>query len=1437
MPGVEKTSIRGFKGFPTEVHSGNIHLLSFSLWSIVVGKLLNMSCYYLGLMVMDPVKAKANYSRVCQLLVDKGGDTLRGALNAKHPPSTLAAALNANRKSLQRLRYGVISASQWKLLFPVSGTPDSNNFDITLLTILLRNICGLPSPAAGWNVMPPASDTSISANIARIKIFRNEVYGHTPSAQLDDTTFETFWQDISKPLIKLGIPQQDIDELKVAPLSSEEESYIEKLKEWKELEDNLLSKLDDVEREVKKLQKTGGNANPSPIDQLAKFDFTGKIDGLCNKFHEGTRQWFLDKVSSWFDNEESIVMILTAGPGVGKSVLSAKVCKQYQQSGQLAACHFCDFRNSDSRNPNRILQSLASQMWDNVEGFRDELTKALRRDHSRDSLSDALRVLLNDPLHALNRHEPMLIVVDALDESKTEEKSEFLELISDNFFELPEWIKIFISSRPELQVRKKLEHLHPFEILPRDYDHKRDLKHFILHFFPSLTVRIVNQLIRKCEGSFLYAYYLVNELKEMDLGIEPNLINYVPKGISGFYEKQFKRLKSGLKGFEQNTEVSIFRYFVDVVAASKEPLPIKIIFLSLGLSGEEFEIRETIIGIMSEILPVYEDCLTIYHKSLRDWLTLDGYEEHAFVANVANGIECLWRACKSIYNDINSLESVLDFQISSEKKYALRNGGKCLVDVGDVEDFHWLAHVGVNFLIDKHCNVVNVDLFYNILRKYKSKLPDDLYWRLIQLYIIQSIDYDHTFEVTFGNYLHDLSNGRFEFVENSFSFKNQARDILKKTNKIWFEEVTNKTSSSFKCIANAVVRSERNGVALSPNYKLLACRYKQTVNVFELPSLTMIFELHLRGEVEWRSYPSLSFSPDSSYFLYKSIRSCVCIGKQEELPFIPHGPESCFYFFSSCGTKLVTLEELKKEICIKVWDTTKKDVLIENKVRFPLDNGLRAVFSKCKSYILVWVPRGYDRHPFAIFDSPLERDHDSFLYFHVFDSTTLKQKYVQTICPDTCLTHEDDFLGHSPLFLLGDDKLGSISIDHLHLLTGGKVLFSNKTCSEPFTWKDRKCVISPNSDESVNFLEVYDIVHQEIIDTFQISCLPSFAKIIYISYLGERNFLICLDFGLVLVLSLEASSEPLVAPVVNSGNIKCCALSPDNLYVASCYENRILTIMSVDNCKRLQTLNLKEPPEACWWSKFYLWVVCNGVILKYPYHATNCKVLENVLEERSISAYSRVLKFAEGVLVLYHEKEVILKICNEKLCLQQTLELNFYPSDVAISSDGCAVLLFDKKSSNYQFWETTFENKWKLTKSGKLSMTIISDYFHFGLTGAQNSWVFFWLKNCADCLSLHYLGLSSIDSPNRRKPKLRLSRFEDYEFTCIYGDSNFLIVHHIGSIYFIRARGGEISYSCLCHIERIDQSFYLASESLLLLVNGNGIRKLKIHNIENFLSS
>ena len=256
----------------------------------------------------------------------------------------------------------------------------------------------------------------------------------------------------------------------------------------------------DIKAEVKKLKSTLGSSNISNVGQLTKFNFQGKIDGLCEKFQVNTRQWFFDELSRWFADEESRVMILTAGPGIGKSALSAKVCQDYSKSKQLAGHHFCDYQTSDSSNPSRILESLASQMCDNVNGFHEKLREILHRTHTRDSLWDAFRVLLYEPLHALDRREPMLIVVDALDETKTDGKTEFLELISERFPELPKWIKILITSRPELQVKKKLEHFNPLEIFPRDDNQQKDLKCFVKGSLPHFKVDSIDYLVSKCEG-------------------------------------------------------------------------------------------------------------------------------------------------------------------------------------------------------------------------------------------------------------------------------------------------------------------------------------------------------------------------------------------------------------------------------------------------------------------------------------------------------------------------------------------------------------------------------------------------------------------------------------------------------------------------------------------------------------------------------------------------------------------------------------------------------------------------------------------------------------------------------------------------------------------------------------------------------------------------
>ncbi|CAB3991993.1 Hypothetical predicted protein [Paramuricea clavata] len=185
-------------------------------------------------MASDNLKEKANFTRLSRLIVDKGTEALRVTFDALHP-ANLPAALKVNKASLLKLRPGVINGNQWKLLFPPCGSPpaDSKSFDVTLLVVLLRNICCLSPPTdTVWTTMPLDKTVSLEANITRIKMFRKQVYAHANSTQVDEATFESLWENISKVLVGLGIPQKETDDLKTCPLGPEEDMYVQRLEEW-----------------------------------------------------------------------------------------------------------------------------------------------------------------------------------------------------------------------------------------------------------------------------------------------------------------------------------------------------------------------------------------------------------------------------------------------------------------------------------------------------------------------------------------------------------------------------------------------------------------------------------------------------------------------------------------------------------------------------------------------------------------------------------------------------------------------------------------------------------------------------------------------------------------------------------------------------------------------------------------------------------------------------------------------------------------------------------------------------------------------------------------------------------------------------------------------------------------------------------------------------
>ena len=200
-----------------------------------------------------------NYARLCRLLVDVGCTVLRDTFNSIHPAANLHVALSSpsvfsTLQSLKKKR--VLNPLQWGKLFPaIPSTVSSVNFDVTLLMVLLRNICGLSPPVStgSWDKLPPDSDNNTEANIVRIKWYRNNVYGHATKASVDDATFNALWQKINSALLGLApgtsynIYETSISQLKTECMDPTAEAHYKKLlSDWKKDDDSLKEVLEEL---------------------------------------------------------------------------------------------------------------------------------------------------------------------------------------------------------------------------------------------------------------------------------------------------------------------------------------------------------------------------------------------------------------------------------------------------------------------------------------------------------------------------------------------------------------------------------------------------------------------------------------------------------------------------------------------------------------------------------------------------------------------------------------------------------------------------------------------------------------------------------------------------------------------------------------------------------------------------------------------------------------------------------------------------------------------------------------------------------------------------------------------------------------------------------------------------------------------------------------
>ena len=587
----------------------------------------------------SPIDLKANGARLIRLIVDVGTETMRKHFDSIHPPANLPAVLNANRATLNNLHTRrIITVPHMKLLFPPAGMPrtTSKDYDITLLSILFRNICGLSPPATThggtyWDQNPPLSDDFPEAHLARIKFYRNTVFAHIKSTGVSDDDFVIYWSEISRSLVRLGGNATEITKLMTSSLN--EDYYLNLIKTQKGIVTiNVVALL----------------LSAVIFASLAIF-FPGFFQKEPDySYHQNVsisgfvgREWVFRQMEEEILNARGVLLI--AEPGWGKSTIMKRLISSSSSSPiiheNIIGHHICKFNDKSTRDGGRFVKNLVQLIAKKVPEYREivnknQLVQDILKSNCNDNPVECFQTAIVEPLHNLDSAErnKSFILVDALDECLEKEESHqsvIVNILYKKVPDLPNWVKLIVTSRNQRMTTSKILKNVRLSNLTIGVDNKRNeedlhlyanrtLRNFINETSPSGEIIRIQHLINRAldisKGNFLFLKTIIKNWRKY-----PDEMNAqsIPENLGDLYATFFT------ERFEKR-HLQRFEPFLEILLATSSPLTLLQLEKILEHHfGQNYNTRE-VANSLSEYFKADDDKsqrpLEFHHQFFAEWL-------------------------------------------------------------------------------------------------------------------------------------------------------------------------------------------------------------------------------------------------------------------------------------------------------------------------------------------------------------------------------------------------------------------------------------------------------------------------------------------------------------------------------------------------------------------------------------------------------------------------------------------------------------------------------------------------------------------------------------------------------------------------------------------------------------------------------------------------
>uniref|UniRef100_H0V327 E3 ubiquitin-protein ligase DZIP3 n=1 Tax=Cavia porcellus TaxID=10141 RepID=H0V327_CAVPO len=175
---------------------------------------------------MPIFKLDYNYFyHLLHIIIISGTDIVRQIFDEAMPPPLLKKELLIHKNVLESYYNHLWTdhplGGSWHLLYPPNKElPQSKQFDLCLLLALIKHLNVFPAPKKGWNMEPPSSDLSKSADILRLCKYRDILLSEILMNGLTELQFNSIWKKVSDILLRLGMKQEDIDKVKENPIEN-----------------------------------------------------------------------------------------------------------------------------------------------------------------------------------------------------------------------------------------------------------------------------------------------------------------------------------------------------------------------------------------------------------------------------------------------------------------------------------------------------------------------------------------------------------------------------------------------------------------------------------------------------------------------------------------------------------------------------------------------------------------------------------------------------------------------------------------------------------------------------------------------------------------------------------------------------------------------------------------------------------------------------------------------------------------------------------------------------------------------------------------------------------------------------------------------------------------------------------------------------------------